>query len=98
MNILTNEALDEFVDYVYDYYGDEGLFKDMFKGYAPVTKAEIQTATFNLVQTPCPWGGGDTMDREIVRDCMLVARGVTRVEYAPGIRKYNIVELAEETA
>ena len=97
MNILTNQDLDTFVDYVYDYYGDKGLF-NTFEGYTPVTKAEIQTATLNLVQTSYPWGDGDSMDREIVRDCMLVARGVDSVEYAPGIRKYNIVELAEETA
>jgi hypothetical protein len=97
MNTLTNQELDTFVDYVYDFYGDGGLY-NTFRGYAPVTKAEINTTTLNLVQTSYPWGGGDSMDREIVRDCMLVARGVDSVEYAPGIRKYNIVELAEEAA
>ena len=97
MNIMTNEELDTFVDYVYDFYGDDGLY-NTFRDYAPVTKAEIQTTTFNLVQTSYPWGDGDSMDREIVRDCMLVARGVTQVEYAPGIRKYNIVDIVEEAA
>ena len=94
MNILTNEELDTFVDYVYDYYGKGGLF-NTFEGYAPVTKQEIQTTTINLIQTPYPWGDGDSMDREMVRDCMLVKRGVTQVEYAPGIRKYNILNLEE---
>ena len=31
MNILTNEELDTFVDYVYDYYGKGGLF-NTFEG------------------------------------------------------------------
>ena len=95
MNIMTNEELDTFVDYVYDYYGKDALV-NIFRDFTPVTKQEIRTTTRNLVQTSYPWGDGDTMDREIVRDIMLVARGVTQVEYAPSIRKYNIVELAEE--
>ena len=97
MTTLSTKELDTFVDYVYDYYGKDALF-NTFRGYAPVTKQEIAATTQHLITTDYPWGDGDSMDREMVRDCMLVARGVTRVEYAPGIRKYNIVELVEETA
>ena len=93
MTTVTTQELNTFVDYVYDYYGTDGLF-NTFRGYAPVTKQEIATTTQNLVKTDYPWGDGDSMDREMVRDCMLVARGVQDVEYAPGIRKYNILALA----
>ena len=96
MNTLTNEELDAFEADVFDFYGEGGLYNTLFEGYSLVTPAEIQTTTLNLIQTSYPWGGGNSMDRDIVRDCMLVARGVTGVEYAPDIRKYNIVELVEE--
>lgn len=97
MNTLTNEQLDAFADYVFDFYGEGGLYNTLFEGYSLVTPAEVQKTTLNLIKTSYPWGGGDSMDREMVRDCMLVARGVTGVEYAPSIRKYN-VELVKETA
>ena len=90
MNTVTSQELNTFVDYVYDYYGTDGLF-NTFNGYAPVTKQEIADTTKHLLTTDYPWGDGDSMDREMVRDCMLVARGVQNVEYAPGIRKYNIL-------
>jgi hypothetical protein len=94
-NTITHQELNAFADYVYDYYGKDGLFNTTFQGYDPVTRTEIQTTTTNLIQTPYPWGGGDSMDREMVRDCMLVNRGVTDVEYAHGIRIYNILTLED---
>ena len=92
MNTVTTKELKTFVDYVYEFYGKDGLYEDFFSNYAPVTKQEIKATTLKLAKTEHPWGSGDSFDREMVRDYMLVERGEDDVEYAPGLRKYNILK------
>ena len=64
-----------FVNYVYDFYGREGIYGKEFFPPHGVTFAEIMLATKirKLMNIDLPFGG-DTIDREIVRDIMLEAR------------------------
>lgn len=62
----------EFVNYVFEFYGPNGIYADFFKGTA-VTKAEIRKAT--KIRQGTGQFEGDSFDREAVRDIMLAARG-----------------------
>jgi len=61
-----NEQLTEFVDYVLDFYGNDGIY-DM-----GATRNEVILATENVISA---FGitnfEGDTVDRERVRDVMI---------------------------
>ena len=77
-NLPTDKDVREFQEYVFSFYGKDGLHADAFDGGA--TTEEILLAT-NQYLTFCArntdlWGGGDTADREYVRDIMLYHRGV----------------------
>ena len=70
---LENE---DFIRYVASVYLDGGTFDDMFDEY-PLTIDEIIEAV-NVYVEICvgdDWGGGDTLDRERVRDMLLCNKG-----------------------
>lgn len=70
----------EFVEYVFQFYGKEvGLYKDAFAG--GVTKQEIQEAVQIRKGNKDLDFVGDSFDREIVRDIMLMRRELKRKEY-----------------
>mgnify|MGYP003116143386 CR=1 FL=1 len=67
--------LKTFVDYVWSFYGEHEETLYPIKG---LTKRMIEEATFLVLQMCCDssepvytWGGGDTTDREHVRDMLL---------------------------
>lgn len=77
-NLPTQKDVLNFQEYVFSFYGKGGLHADAFDG--GVTTEEVLLAT-NQYLTFCArntdlWGGGDTADREYVRDIMLYHRGV----------------------
>tara|TARA_Y100001973_G_C5202472_1_gene338885 strand:- start:3400 stop:3849 length:450 start_codon:yes stop_codon:yes gene_type:complete len=62
----------EFVNYVYDFYGEDGIYPENNR-----TKPQIRVATLiylksinELNSDHFTWGGGDSVDRERVRDIM----------------------------
>jgi hypothetical protein len=60
----------DFVNYVYSYYGEGGLYD------FGVTREEIAGATgIRLIKHADTEFAGDSLDRELVRDIMLAARG-----------------------
>ena len=63
------KRMNEFVSYVYDFYGKNGIY-DM-----GATVSEIQTATIDYIAESKHYGDGkfygDTIDRERVRDIMI---------------------------
>ena len=72
--------LEEFVNYVDSFYGqDDPIYPMMCRETKqPLTKFDIKRATQNyltmcLDETNkfCIWGGGDSFDREKVRDILL---------------------------
>jgi hypothetical protein len=64
-----------FVNYVHDFYGRDEVYGEEFFPPHGVTIAEIMLATKirKLMNIDLPFGG-DSIDREIVRDIMLEAR------------------------
>lgn len=62
----------DFAQYVYSFYGQNGLYSDFFK--TPVTMERIDRATQTRQNHPklrnIPFDG-DSYDRELVRDIML---------------------------
>jgi len=91
----TNLEIQEFVDYVWDCYAGPDLTWNAFKDLKPITKAEIKSNTEKLLKTEYPWGDGDSLDREMIRDMMFMSRGIKGLEYEVGLKKYG---LFEETA
>lgn len=67
------QDINEFVDYVNDFYGKEGIYADQFKNNG-FTKEEIKVAVSKYISDidkrdddNFTWGGGDSVDRERVR-------------------------------
>ena len=68
-----NSSLQEFVDYVFDFYGAEDAIYPM-----GATKRQITDATLDYLDQ-CRdnadlWGYGDSLDRERVRDFIINTR------------------------
>src|SRR5258707_1375478 len=71
-----DNELEEFVDYVIDFYGEDGVWTDEFFS-PPVTRAEVYRAIRLITECPSKynWNGGvDSEDREQVRDIMIAIR------------------------
>ena len=89
-NKANTKEIEEFTDYVFSFYGGSDPLWEFFVDYKkPVTKAEIKSNTEKLLKTEYRWGGGDSIDREFVRDMMFIARGVNskELEYGAGLRE-----------
>lgn len=64
----------EFVNYVRSFYGPGGIYS------MNVTDAMIIDATIQYLTSPdAKWGGGDSFDREMVRDIMIERFGLVPV-------------------
>ena len=86
----------EFFNYCYSFYGKGGIFSDMFNGGC--TEQELNNAIILRVFFPTKHikiaYEGDSTDREIVRDIMLLARNKNEIteyfkpkEFYPLLRK-----------
>ena len=71
MDTLTHKRqLDDFVDYVWSFYGSDD---DSLYPIEGLTKLDIFKATaiyFKSMNDNVTWGDGDSLDRERVRDIM----------------------------
>ncbi len=66
---ISESEYNQFIDYVYSFYGKGGLY------YKDFTKDEIKSATQKYLENKSNnWGGGDSLDRERVRDIVLASR------------------------
>ena len=73
-----NTMLEEFVNYVDSFYGqNDPLYPLVYQGQ-PLTKTDILQATIVYLDQCnnddfelCTWGDGDSLDRERVRDILL---------------------------
>lgn len=81
--VFDPKEVREFEKYVFSFYGKDGVFEDALKG-GPATTGEVLKAVSQYI-TWCSkspqndWGGGDSMDREIVLDIMSYNRNpITR--------------------
>jgi|MDSW01.2.fsa_nt_gb hypothetical protein len=67
----TVKQKNEFADYVYSFYGKGGIYENFFK--TEITKEHITGAMIKYItHNPDCWGGGDSLDRERVRDIMFI--------------------------
>jgi hypothetical protein len=100
-NLPTKQEFREFQEYVFSFYGKDGIYgqTDYFEGGA--TTEEILLATNQYVtfcaKNPDLWGGGDSTDREIVRDIMQYHRGenvdgLEHGDYIKRMKKTTILE------
>ena len=79
---ISENSQSQFIDYVLDFYGQGGIYPladpiisnkfverdDVFKA---LEKYKSLLHTAELLQTNYTWGGGDSLDRERVRDILL---------------------------
>jgi len=68
----SERELRKFYDYVMDFYGRSGLYP-ITKNGRPLHKRDVVKATWKMLKGRYEWGGGDSVDRERVRDIMLDA-------------------------
>ena len=75
-----NKELSDFIDYVLSFYGENDPVYPMksIVGDLPLDKSAILDATYEYLSTiskrksdTYTWGGGDSLDRERVRDILL---------------------------
>lgn len=71
----------KFVNYVLDFYGERGMYKDFFDEKDGVPRSEVEVALAIRKKHDDPPFSGDSFDRELVRDIMLAKRGETELEY-----------------
>ena len=82
-----NDMLTEFVDYVYSFYGAPDALYPM-----GVTKADILGATYDYLHAVnqinderFTWGDGDSLDRERVRDILVIKYGYDKTFYGGSV-------------
>jgi hypothetical protein len=88
---IPSDEVAEFKNYVKDYYGEGGIFSEFFPPVG-VSSKEVNLAVNQYIDycktKDDQWGGGDTFDREIVRDIMLYNRGTKKgLEYQRAIKE-----------
>ncbi len=99
MDTITNKRqLDDFVDYVWSFYGSdddslypiEGLTKLLIHKATSIYFKAIISSRGNIT-----WGDGDSLDRERVRDILTGVMGMT-IDYNPqkGITVQDLKDLA----
>ena len=82
-----NDMLTEFVNYVYSFYGAPDALYPM-----GVTKADILGATYDYLHAVnqinderFTWGDGDSLDRERVRDILVIKYGYDKTFYGGSV-------------
>ena len=94
-NTRLNDMLVEFTDYVYSFYGDkkEALYP-LFNVETDkqVDKQDILSATYDYLKMInernddlFTWGDGDSLDRERVRDILVMKYGYDKTFYGGSI-------------
>ena len=94
-NTRLSDMLDEFTDYVFSFYGDkkEALYPlfnvDTDK---QVDKQDILSATYDYLKMinernddHFTWGDGDSLDRERVRDILVLKYGYDKTYYGGSV-------------
>jgi len=66
----SDKELRKFYDYVMSFYGRSELYP-ITKNGKNLHKRDIEKATWKLLKSRHEWGGGDSVDREAVRDILL---------------------------
>ena len=89
-----NDMLTGFVDYVDSFYGlNDPIYPMTYKDTGlPLTKLDIYGATekyLSLCADPkaelCTWGDGDSLDRERVRDILVIRYGYDKTFYGGSV-------------
>ena len=89
-----NDMLTGFVDYVDSFYGlNDPIYPMTYKDTGlPLTKLDIYGATekyLSLCADPkaelCTWGDGDSLDRERVRDILVIKYGYDKEYYGGSV-------------
>lgn len=64
----------DFTNYMNRFYGPSGVYPTAGRT-KPLTHEEVSVAVLDILNTGHSWGGGDTFDREAVRD-RLISQGI----------------------
>ena len=94
-NTRLSDMLDEFTDYVFSFYGDkkEALYP-LFNVETDkqVDKQDILSATYDYLKMinerndeHFTWGDGDSLDRERVRDILVMKYGYDKTFYGGSV-------------
>ena len=94
-NTRLSDMLTEFTDYVFSFYGDkkEALYP-LFNVETDkqVDKVDILSATYDYLHEVnkrndehFTWGDGDSLDRERVRDILVIAYGYDKTFYGGSV-------------
>ena len=74
----------EFVDYVWGFYGNDGIYESFFRGN-PITKSYL-VKVIERYAVINPNFQGDSADRETIREIMALERGVYGGMYIDHLR------------
>ena len=97
--VTAKRQIDDFVDYVDSFYGqNDPLYPLVYQGQ-PLTKTDILQATIVYLEQcenddfeQCAWGDGDSLDRERVRDILIETRAINQ-DFDNLVKTYNLEEV-----
>ena len=90
----AHRQINDFVDYVDSFYGlNDPIYPMTYKDTGlPLTKVDILGATekyLSMCSEPllpnCTWGDGDSLDRERVRDILVIKYGYDKTFYGGSV-------------
>ena len=68
---MTPDQLFNFYDYVYSFYGKDGIYPENKRTIPQIAEATAEYLEICFrADDPWTWGDGDSLDRERVRDIM----------------------------
>ena len=68
---IDNREIKTFKKYVNEFYGKKGIYAGEYKGGFSKTKISIAVDKY-IKDSKTKWGGGDSVDRELMRDRYLI--------------------------
>ena len=70
--INVSIACIQFINYVYSFYGEDGIYPMKHKQTNKyICLSDIGHALTGYIKSTNSWGGGDSIDREILRDILI---------------------------
>jgi hypothetical protein len=71
---ISNQEISQFVDYCIEFYGPGGVYANDFRN-GGFSEYDIEEAVYiyldQVNKGKYEWGGGDSVDREFVRDILM---------------------------
>tara|TARA_R110000823_G_scaffold311432_2_gene436960 strand:- start:339 stop:572 length:234 start_codon:yes stop_codon:yes gene_type:complete len=70
MERISNNEYNDFIEYIDEFYGYDGIYAHQLNGGFSIDELEAGVEEYLNSITASQWGGGDSIDREKVREIL----------------------------